>query len=109
MHEKNNAAYCNYGVVITKYTGARAKAHERRIGRILAKVRAMLDEAGVQWQSAELARSTWAAAARLRNISPRSAWIGTVDVGVPVLSMHSPFEVAAKPDIYNAYCAFAAF
>ncbi len=107
--EKNNAARLGYGAVITKYTGSRGKgdtsdASAEYIGRI----RKLFEDAGVLWQTGELGRvdlgGGGTVAKYLANLD-----IDVVDIGVPVLSMHSPFEVVSKLDVKAAYDAFAAF
>ena len=103
VSEKRNNAKANYGMGISKYTGSRGKsgtndADAETVGRL----RAILDEAGVLWQMAELGKvdqgggGTVAMYMSQRNIS-------TVDAGVPVLSMHAPWEVVAKLDCYMTY------
>lgn len=109
VYEKRNSAIIGCGVSMSKYTGSRGKsgtsdANAEFVGRI----RNMLDENGVVWQSAELGKvdegggGTVAAYIANRNID-------TLDIGVAVISMHAPFEVVAKVDVYSAYEAFLAF
>jgi len=103
VYEKHNAAYMNYGVNICKYTGARGKAGTSDAdAESVAYVRRVFDNADVIWQIGELGKvdggggATVAAYMANRNIS-------TLDVGVPVLSMHAPLEVASKLDCYETY------
>ncbi len=103
VYEKRNAAYVNYGVGLCKYTGARGKSGASDAdAETVAYVRRIFDEAGVVWQMAELGKvdagggGTVAAYMANRNIA-------TLDAGVPVLSMHAPFEVVAKLDCYEMY------
>ncbi|MBQ9412179.1 MAG: aminopeptidase [Oscillospiraceae bacterium] len=100
VSEKRNNARANYGIGICKYTGARGKSGANDAdAETLGKLRAILDGAGVVWQMAELGKvdqgggGTVAQFMAERNIS-------TVDAGVPVLSMHAPWEVVAKLDCY---------
>ena len=107
--EKRNAAYINYGVVVTKFTGSRGKAGTSDASaEFVGKVRNMLNENKIIWQTAELGRvdlgGGGTVAAYVANLD-----VDTVDVGVPVLSMHSPYEIVSKIDVYMAYKAFAAF
>ena len=109
VHEKNNAAYANYGVVVTKYTGARGKSSTNDASaEFMGEIRRLLDREHVQWQTGELGKvdegggGTVAMYVAAHNVD-------VVDVGVPVLSMHAPFEVVAKSDVYQTYRAFAAF
>lgn len=108
-YEKNNSCYVNYGVVITKYTGARGKSGTSDASaEFMGEVRSMLDAAGVQWQTGELGKvdggggGTVAMYVAAHNVD-------VVDVGVPVLSMHAPFEVVAKNDVYQTFKAFDAY
>lgn len=98
--EKRNASYLNHGVVVTKYTGSRGKyGTSDASAEYVAKVRAMLDNAGIIWQSGELGKvdggGGGTVAMYIANLG-----VDVVDLGVPVLSMHAPFEVTAKLDVY---------
>lgn len=109
VNEKRNCAYLNYGVVVTKFTGARGKAGTSDASaEFVSRVRNIFDENDIIWQTAELGRvdlgGGGTVAAYIANLD-----IDVIDVGVPVLSMHSPFEVVAKNDVFMAYKAFAAF
>ncbi|MDY3988717.1 MAG: aminopeptidase [Massilioclostridium sp.] len=109
VNEKRNTAYCNYGVVITKYTGSRGKAGTSDASaEFVNEVTRLLDRTNVLWQHGELGKvdagGGGTVAAYLANLN-----IDVVDVGVPVLSMHAPFELTAKVDIYSAYRAFYEF
>lgn len=109
VNEKRNCAYLNYGVVVTKFTGARGKAGTSDASaEFVSRVRGILDKNNIIWQTAELGRvdlgGGGTVAAYIANLD-----IDVIDVGVPVLSMHSPFEVVAKNDVYMAYKAFDAF
>ena len=105
VYERRNAAYLNYGVGLCKYTGARGKSGCSDAGaEAVAYVRRLLDGKNVLWQMAELGKvdqgggGTVAAYMANRNID-------TLDAGVPVLSMHSPFETVSKLDCYMTYAA----
>ena len=105
VYEKKNAAFVNGGVGICKYTGARGKSGSSdAAAETVGYVRAVLDAAGVCWQICELGKvdagggGTVAQYMANRNIA-------TLDAGVPVLSMHAPFEVVAKLDCYEMYRA----
>ncbi|MBR2667665.1 MAG: aminopeptidase [Oscillospiraceae bacterium] len=100
VYEKRNSARVNYGVGLCKYTGARGKAGASdAAAELVAKVRRVLDDDGVIWQMAELGKvdqgggGTVAGYLAQRNID-------VLDAGVPVLSMHAPFETVAKIDCY---------
>lgn len=103
VYEKRNAAYFNYGVGLCKYTGARGKSGASDAdAETVAYVRRLFDQAGVIWQISELGKvdagggGTVAMYMANRNIS-------TLDAGVPVLSMHAPFETVSKLDCYETY------
>ncbi len=109
VHDKLNAAFLNHGVVVTKYTGARGKSGTSDASaEFVGKVRAILDEAKVCWQIGELGKvdegGGGTVAMFLANLN-----IDVVDLGVPVLSMHAPFEVVAKADVYSTFKACEAF
>ena len=103
VYEKRNAAYLNYGIGLCKYTGARGKSGASDAdAETVAYIRNLFDEAGVIWQIAELGKvdagggGTVAMYMANRNIT-------TLDAGVPVLSMHAPFETVSKLDCYETY------
>ena len=109
VQEKRNASFINRGVVITKYTGARGKSGTSDASaEYMSFVRRMLDDAHVVWQQGELgavdAGGGGTVAKYIANLD-----VDVVDLGVPVLSMHAPFEVVSKLDVYMAYRAFKAF
>ncbi|MBQ9897871.1 MAG: aminopeptidase [Ruminococcus sp.] len=109
VNEKNNCAYINRGVVITKYTGARGKSGTSDASAEFAgRVRRLLDKNDVVWQTGELGKvdagGGGTVAAYIANLD-----VDTIDLGVPVLSMHAPFEIVSKLDTYMAYRAFKVF
>ena len=109
VFEKNNTSYLNRGVVITKYTGSRGKGGSSdACAEFLAEVRALLDGADVCWQIGELGRLDAGGGGTVARFVA-SLNVEVVDAGVPVLSMHAPFEVVSKLDVYAAYRAFYAF
>jgi aspartyl aminopeptidase len=108
VYERTNCAFLNYGPIISKYDGARGKystndASAEMMGYILGIFRS----ADVAWQMGELGKidvgggGTIASEISVHNID-------TVDIGVPVLSMHAPVEVTAKADVYMLYKAIMA-
>lgn len=109
VNDRRNCAYLNHGVCMMKYTGARGKSGSSDASaEFVGEVRALLDKESVIWQTGELGKvdigGGGTVAAYLANLN-----IDTVDVGVPVLSMHAPLEVVSKIDLFMAYRAFAAF
>ncbi|MBQ6830766.1 MAG: aminopeptidase [Clostridia bacterium] len=106
--EKRNCAFLNRGVVLTKYTGARGKSGTSDASaELMAFFRRHMDENGVLWQIGELGRvdvgGGGTVAKYIANLD-----VNTVDLGVPMLSMHAPFELVAKTDVYMAHKAFLA-
>ena len=103
VYEKRNSAFVNYGMGLCKYTGARGKSGASDASaEVVAYARKVLDEANVVWQMAELGKvdagggGTVAVYMAERNID-------TLDAGVPVLSMHAPFETVGKLDCYMTF------
>ena len=109
VFEKKNASFLNYGVVVTKYTGARGKYDTSDASaEYTGKIRNLFDKNGVVWQSGELGRVDIGGGGTVAKYVA-ALDVDTIDVGVPVLSMHSPFEVVSKLDVYMAYKAFSTF
>lgn len=109
VHDPLNACYLNKGCVLTKYTGARGKAGSSDASaELMAKIIAIMEEAGVYWQIGELGAVDAGGGGTIAQFVARLN-IDVVDLGVPILSMHSPFELSAKLDVYHTYKAFRAF
>lgn len=109
VSERRNASYINKGVVITKYTGSRGKAGTSDASaEYMGEIRSMLDGAEVVWQSGELGKVDAGGGGTVA-MYLAALDIDVVDLGVPVLSMHAPFEVVSKLDVYMAYRAFKTF
>jgi len=109
VFERNNCSFLNRGPVVSKYTGSRGKySTNDASAETMSFLRKILDDAEVPWQVGELGKvdigggGTIAADISVHNLD-------TVDMGVPVLSMHSPFEVTSKTDVYLLYKAILAF
>ena len=107
--EKMNAAFLNKGVVATKYTGSRGKSGTSDASaEYVSEIRNLFNENGVIWQTGELGKVDFGGggtvAMYIANLD-----IDTIDIGVPVLSMHAPYEITAKNDVYMAYKAFSVF
>ena len=107
--EKMNTSFVNRGIVVTKYTGSGGKGGTSDASaEFVGKVRKTFDDANVIWQMGELGKvdagGGGTVAKYVANLD-----IDVIDVGVPVLSMHAPFEVISKVDVYMAYKAFSAF
>ena len=109
VYEKSNSALVSYGTAMCKFTGARGKSGSSDASaEFVGEVRAMFEKEGVVWQTAELGKvdagGGGTVAKFIANLN-----IDTVDLGVPVISMHAPYEVVSKADVYSNYKAFLAF
>ncbi|WP_156136369.1 aminopeptidase [Candidatus Soleaferrea massiliensis] len=109
VYEKQNSAFVNQGIVITKYTGSGGKGGtSEAAAEFVAYIRDVLDKNGVLWQTGELGKvdegGGGTVAKFLANLD-----IDVIDAGVAVISMHAPYEIVAKVDVYNTYAAFKAF
>ena len=109
VFEKRNASFVNNGVVITKYTGARGKSGSNDASaEYMAQIRQMLDSANIVWQTGELGKVDIGGGGTVAQYVA-SMDIDTVDLGVPVLSMHAPYETVSKLDVYMTYLAMGEF
>lgn len=107
--EIRNSSQINYGVVATKFTGARGKSGTSDASaEFVGRVRKLFDEHNIVWQTGELGKvdvgGGGTVAQYIANLD-----MNVIDVGVPVLSMHAPFEITSKIDTYMAYKAFSVF
>lgn len=109
VYEPRNSSYINKGCVLTKYTGARGKSSSNDASaELMAKVIKIMDDAGVCWQTGELgAVDAGGGGTVAKYVAAMN--VDVVDLGVPILSMHAPFELASKLDVYHTYLAFKAF
>ena len=109
VSERRNMSFINKGVVITKYTGSRGKSGTSDASaEYMGFVSKMLNDNGVVWQTGELGKVDAGGGGTVAKYIANMD-VETVDLGVPVLSMHSPFEVISKLDLFMAYKAFMAF
>lgn len=109
VYEKNNSCYLNHGCVLTKYTGSRGKGGSSDASaEFMAKITNIMDRAGVYWQVGELGAVDVGGGGTIAQFVA-ALNIDVVDLGVPIISMHSPFEISSKLDVYNTYLAFKAF
>ena len=109
VFEAKNSAYLGRGLVFNKYTGARGKSGSNDASaEYVALVRRIMDDAGVSFQTAELGRVDAGGGGTIAYI-PAKYGMDVIDSGVPVLSMHSPWEVTSKADIYEARRGYEAF
>ncbi len=109
VFEAKNSAYLGRGLVFNKYTGSRGKSGSNDASaEFMARIRAIMDEAEVAFQTAELGRVDVGGGGTIAYI-PAKYGMNVIDAGVPVLSMHSPWEVSSKADLYEAYKGYVAF
>ena len=109
VSEKNNAAYLGRGVGLNKYTGARGKSGASDANaEFVAQVRNIFESNNISYQVSELGKVDTGGGGTIAYILANKG-IDVIDCGVPVLSMHSPYEVTSKFDIYEAYRAYMAF
>lgn len=109
VYESRNSCFINKGCVLTKYTGARGKSGSNDASaETMARVIKMMEDAGVYWQAGELGAVDAGGGGTIAKFVAHMN-VDTVDLGVPILSMHSPFELASKLDVYHTYKAFKAF
>ena len=107
--EPMNGTYAGRGVAIFKYTGGGSKGSASdACAELVSDVTRMLDKGNVAWQIGELGRLDLGGGGTIAKYVANRG-IPVLDIGVPVLSMHSPFEVIHKSDLYMAYRAFSLF
>ena len=107
--ETKNAAYLGRGVVFNKFTGARGKSGSNDANaEYMAKIRSIMDKGNAAFQTAELGRVDVGGGGTIAYILAEYG-MNVIDCGVPVLSMHAPWEVVDKADIYEALKAYRAF
>ncbi len=109
VSEKRNCARLGGGITLTKYTGARGKSGSSDASaELMGKVRRLFNDNGIIWQTGELGKvdqgGGGTVAQYVANLN-----VETVDCGVSMLSMHAPYEVVSKADVYMAYKAYRAF
>ena len=107
--EKKNSAFFGRGVVFNKFTGSRGKSGSNDANaEFVAAVRRVLDDSGVMFQTAELGRVDLGGGGTIAYISAKYG-MQVIDSGVAVLSMHAPWEITSKADVYEAKKCYAAF
>ena len=109
VFEKRNAAIISCGACMNKFTGSGGKSGSSDASaETVAKVRSIFDANGVVWQAAELGKVDIGGGGTVAKFIAQLN-IDTVDIGVPVISMHSPYELISKADLYSMYKAALAF
>lgn len=109
VFEPNNAAYLGCGLVFNKYTGSRGKSGSNDASaEFVARVRRIMHDADVTFQTAELGKVDAGGGGTIAYMTAKYG-MDVIDSGVAVLSMHAPWEVSSKADLYEAYKGYLAF
>ena len=109
VYEKRNSSMISCGTTMSKYTGARGKSSTNDASaEFVGYIRKLFKDNGVIWQTAELGKIDAGGGGTVAMYIANHN-IDTVDLGVPVISMHAPYEVISKADIYSTHEAFLAF
>ena len=109
VFEPKNSCYLGHGLTFNKYTGARGKSGSNDAdAEYVATIRRVMDEGGVAWQTAELGKVDAGGGGTIAYILATYG-MNVVDCGVPVLSMHAPWEATSKADVYEAYRGYQEF
>ena len=109
VSERNNASYLGKGVGLNKYTGARGKSGASDANaEFVAEVRNIFEKNNVRYQISELGKVDVGGGGTIAYILANKG-VDVIDCGVPILSMHSPYEVSSKFDLYSAYQGYMAF
>lgn len=107
--DKKNASYCGSGMVISKYTGSRGKSGSNDANaEYLAQLRNIFDQNHAHYQTAELGKVDAGGGGTIAYIAALYG-MNVIDCGVAVLSMHAPWEVTSKADVYEAQKCYVAF
>ena len=108
VSEKSNSAKLNYGLGVLKFTGSRGKSGSSDASaETVGMLRALFEKHGVRWQMAELGKVDQGGGGTVAKYMANRG-ITTIDAGVPVLSMHAPYEITSKLDCYMTYKAIKA-
>ena len=109
VSERKNAAFLNHGVFLMKYTGSGGKSGSSDANaEFVAEVRAAFEKENVAWQTGELGKVDIGGGGTVAQYLA-ALDIDVIDCGTPILSMHAPFEVSSKADLYMTYRAYSAF
>ena len=109
VYERRNSALISCGTTMSKYTGSRGKSGTNdATAEFVGYIRKLFNDNGVIWQTGELGKVDQGGGGTVAMYIANHN-IETVDLGVPVISMHAPYEVVSKADVYSTYEAFCAF
>ena len=109
IYEKNNESYIGHGISVIKYTGSASKGGASDANaEFVGYIRNLFEKNNIAYQNSEMGKIGVGAGGTIAYIlADRGSDV--IDCGVPVLSMHSPYEITSKFDIYNAYIAYEVF
>ncbi|MFR8146565.1 MAG: aminopeptidase [Clostridia bacterium] len=109
VSDRFNAAYMGYGVGLNKYTGSGGKYEASDANaEYLAEIKRLFNENNIKYQITELGKVDVGGGGTIAYILANKG-IDVIDCGIPILCMHSPYEVSSKYDVYSAYKAYKAF
>jgi aspartyl aminopeptidase len=109
VSERNNASYLGKGIGLNKYTGARGKSGASDANaEFVAEIRNIFEKNNIRYQVSELGKVDVGGGGTIAYILANKG-VDVIDCGVPILSMHSPYEVSSKFDLYSAYQGYIAF
>lgn len=109
VFEKNNAAILSCGVCMNKYTGGGGKSDSNDASaELVQRIRDIFSKHNIIWQTSELGKVDIGGGGTVAKFIAQLN-IDTVDIGVPVISMHAPYELISKADLYSAYKGYKAF
>lgn len=109
VQDKKNASYFSRGTVLEKYTGSRGKSGASDANpEFIASLRKLFDDNNIVWQTGEIGRVDLGGGGTIAQFMANLG-MDVIDCGVPVLAMHSTFEVTSKVDVYNTYMAYKVF
>ena len=109
VSDRNNAGYVGRGISLNKYTGARGKSGASDANaEFVAEVRHIFEKNDIKYQITELGKVDVGGGGTIAYILANKG-VDVIDCGVPVLSMHAPYEVTSKLDLYEAYKGYKAF
>ena len=109
VYAEHNSAYLGKGVVISKYTGSRGKSGASEASaEFMGEVRSLFNQTGVYWQIAELGKVDEGGGGTIAQFLANYN-MDVVDCGPAVMSMHSPYEVVSKADVYHTYLGYSVF
>ena len=109
VYEKSNSAMISHGVAVNKFTGARGKRDASDASaELVGEIKKLFDDKNILWQSSELGKVDIGGGGTIAKYVA-GLNIDTLDLGVPVISMHAPYELISKADLYSAYQTFKTF